>query len=117
MDFTFSFLRFLWIGVVLFAPLLGFFFFVVVGLGQIVGKVESWKRFDAFYWSMITAFTVGYGDMIPRTRLTKILALIVAITGILFTGLVVAIAVNAGLHAFEMNNDMQQIKEMLDAMD
>jgi hypothetical protein len=68
---------------------------VVTVLGQIVARKEGWSRFDSFYWSFITATTVGYGDIRPVKRTSKILAIIIALTGLTFTGILVAVAVHA----------------------
>lgn len=68
---------------------------VVMVLGQIVAKKEGWSRFDSFYWSFITATTVGYGDVRPTTRTSRILAILIAHVGLTFSGILVAVAVHA----------------------
>ena len=80
---------------VLVAPFLAGFLVVIIGLGQWVGRREGWSRFDAFYWSMITALTVGYGDLRPSHKSTKFMAILVAIVGIMFSGVFVAATVTA----------------------
>ncbi|NGX61708.1 MAG: hypothetical protein K940chlam9_01197 [Chlamydiae bacterium] len=42
--------------------------------------------------SLITALTIGYGDVIPHTPMGKIISIIVGFTGLVFVGLSVAIA-------------------------
>jgi hypothetical protein len=59
------------------------------------GKQEGWSRFDSVYWSFITATTVGYGDVRPVKRKSKILAVIIAFLGLTLTGIVIAVAVQA----------------------
>lgn len=81
-------------------PLFMMFCVLVMILGQIVGRMEGWTRFDALYWSFITAFTVGYGDIRPTLKPAKVLSIIIALLGILFTGLLVAMTVNAATIAF-----------------
>lgn len=64
-------------------------------LGQAVGKHEGWSRFESFYWSFITATTVGYGDVRPTRRKSKVIAIIVAFLGLTLSGIVIAVAVQA----------------------
>jgi voltage-gated potassium channel len=75
---------------------------VITLLGQIVGRRESWKRFDALYWAFITATTVGYGDIRPMSRLSKGLSVIIALVGMIFTGIMVALAVNSVSVAYDI---------------
>lgn len=37
--------------------------------------------FDAIYWAIVTISTVGYGDIVPSTHASKILALLIIISG------------------------------------
>jgi voltage-gated potassium channel len=50
---------------------------------------------EAVYFSFITGLTIGYGDIVPRQALTRALAVVIGFGGILLTGLVAGIAVNA----------------------
>jgi len=52
------------------------------------------------YWAFITVTTVGYGDIRPVARLSMILSVLIALTGIIFTGVIVALAINAATIAF-----------------
>lgn len=67
--------------------------FVVVILGQIVGRIESWSRFNALYWSFMTALTVGYGDLCPLKKKSKVYAILIAFIGFMLTGIFVAVTV------------------------
>ena len=78
MEFTLIFLELFFSAMGLGYPLLLSFFLIITLLGQWVGRMEGWSRFDAFYWSFITALTVGYGDLRPSCRKSKLLALLVA---------------------------------------
>jgi voltage-gated potassium channel len=114
MDFTFQFIKLFLYGIGLAAPLLVFLVLVIGLLGQIVGRQESWKRVDALYWAFITATTVGYGDIRPSAAISKLLAVIIAFTGIIFTGIVVALAINAASISFKNLHDVEQIKARIE---
>ena len=103
MDVTADFLRLFLRGLYFTAPLLLILLFIIVLIGQIVGRREAWSKFDAFYWSFITAITVGYGDFHPRKRLSKGLAVLTALVGVVFTGLIVAVALHAAQNAFQQH--------------
>lgn len=112
MAFTLTFIQLFFWYVYLAAPLLVFLCFIIIALGQVVGRVEKWHRFDALYWSLITATTVGYGDIRPITKTSKTLSIFIALVGMMFTGIWVAITVNTALTAFETHVDMSFIQEV-----
>ena len=105
MDFTFTFLKTFLYGLYFVAPLLLLIMLTTIFLGQIVGHIESWKRFDALYWSFITATTVGYGDIRPTYWTSKVLSILIALTGLVFTGIIVAVAVRSATYAFNIHVD------------
>ena len=70
-------------------------------LGQAVGRMEGWSHFDSFYWSFVTATTVGYGDIRPAKRGAKVIAIFVAFLGLILSGIVIAVAVHAGAKALD----------------
>ena len=61
----------------------------------LIGFVEGWSVGEAVYFSFVTGLTIGYGDIVPRQTLTRALAIVIGFGGILLTGLVAGIAVNA----------------------
>jgi hypothetical protein len=69
-----------------------------------VGAKEGWSRFDSFYWSFITATTVGYGDLRPVNRRSRIIAILLAFLGLTLTGILVAVAVHAATLALNTAN-------------
>ncbi len=117
MEFSITFIQLFYWGIYLISPLLVMLGFVIIILGLIVGYMESWNKFDALYWAFITAFTVGYGDIRPLQKWTKILSVIIASIGIMFTGIIVAITVKASSIAFNMHVDpsvLQQIEQQIE---
>lgn len=115
-QFTFEFLKVFFYGLELALPLLVFMIFIIIVVGQIVGKRESWARFDALYWSFITATTVGYGDIRPSRKSSKILSILVAFVGLIFTGIVVALALNAASIAFSSVHDGMEPKTIMESI-
>jgi len=111
MDFSFAFLGYFFHGLFLVGPLILFLLLIIILLGQFVGRIERWSRFDAVYWTLITAMTVGYGDFRPQQRLTKSLSLVIAFTGLVLTGITVAIALNAATRSFMEYGPQDAIKE------
>jgi voltage-gated potassium channel len=92
---TTTFLKEMLYGLWLTGPLLLTLAIIVTLLGQIVGRKEGWSAFESFYWSFITATTVGYGDVRPVGKTSRILAILIALVGLTLTGIVVALAVHA----------------------
>ncbi len=113
MEFTLTFVYRLLFGLYLSAPVLLMLVLIVVAIGLFVGRRESWNPGDALYWSFITASTVGYGDMRPRRRLSKFLSIVIAFVGLIFTGIVVAIAVNSLGVAFDKHIDLNEVKALM----
>jgi voltage-gated potassium channel len=74
---------------------------VIVLIGELVGRKEGWSKFDSFYWSFVTATTVGYGDIRPTRPGSKIAAILIAGLGLMLTGILIAIAVRAATIAMQ----------------
>ncbi|HEY4678190.1 MAG TPA: potassium channel family protein [Candidatus Angelobacter sp.] len=98
---TLTFLKQFWLGLSLAFPLLLSLAALITLLGQAVGIKEGWSRFDSFYWSFITATTVGYGDIRPTKRGSKILAVSIAFLGHVLSGILIAVAVYAATLALK----------------
>jgi len=76
-------------------PILSGLLILIVALGVIVGWREGWSMQESIYFSFITALTIGYGDHTPTLFLTRMLAILIGIFGVLMTALIAAIAVRA----------------------
>jgi voltage-gated potassium channel len=102
---TFTFLReFAW-GFGIASPVLATLAVIILLIGQVVGKREGWSKFDSFYWGCVTATTVGYGDLRPTKRESKLLAILIAILGLILSGILIAIAVRAATIAMQTHGN------------
>jgi voltage-gated potassium channel len=45
-------------------------------------RVEGWSLLDAFYFSVVSMATVGYGDLAPTTPLGKVSCMVFLVVGI-----------------------------------
>ena len=55
----------------------------VVAVGTVfVHYVEGWSWLDAYFFTVVTLSTVGYGSLVPATALGKIAATVLIFTGL-----------------------------------
>ena len=76
-------------------PILSALLGLIVALGVVVGVLEGWSLQESVYFSFLTGLTIGYGDHAPKLLLTRALAIVIGVCGVLVTALVAAIAVKA----------------------
>ena len=82
-------------------PVLSGLLAVIVGLGVLIGRLEGWKLHEGIYFAFVSGLTIGYGDFSPKTLLTRMLAIVIGICGLLLTALVAAVAVKSLTNATE----------------
>jgi hypothetical protein len=101
---VFRIIRFIW-------PIFSSLLILIMLLGVVIGIREGWTIGDSLYFSFITGFTIGYGDITPHYPLTKILAVILSAVGFLFTGILVAIAVESLRYTITGKSPLEKYKE------
>ncbi len=112
MEFTATFLKLFFWSIYLVGPLLIFLSAIIVTLGQIVTRIEKWTKFDGLYWSFVTATTLGYGDIRPITKISKTLSILIALVGVMFTGLIIAVTLNTASVALDKHVDQSVIEKI-----
>jgi len=76
------------------AVILALIALMVAGAGAIA-SVEKMLFSDSLYFAFVTGLTIGYGDIVVKTPLGRLVAVLIGLVGILFTGLMVAVLVHA----------------------
>ena len=68
---------------------------LITALGLVIGVIEGWSIQDSVYFAFVSGLTIGYGDLAPKVLLTRLLAILIGVCGVLLTALVAAVAVKA----------------------
>ena len=76
-------------------PILSVLLVLIIALGLVVGLLEGWSMHESIYFAFVSGLTIGYGDLAPKSLLTRVLAIAIGVCGVLVTALVAAIAVKA----------------------
>ena len=76
-------------------PILSGLLILMVLLGLLIGLIEGWSLQESIYFAFVSGLTIGYGDLVPKALLTRGLAILIGLCGVLFSALLAAIAVKA----------------------
>ena len=76
-------------------PILSGIIVVMVACGLLAGWIEGWRVADTLYFTFVTGLTIGYGDLTPQHFSSRIFAIAIGFCGIILTGLVAAVSVEA----------------------
>lgn len=68
---------------------------VIVIAGILISRFDRVSLEEAIYFAFITAFTVGFGDVAPKSRGARVVTVVLAFVGLILVGIVVAVAVHA----------------------
>lgn len=97
----------LWRGVLVVWPILSVLLGLMAALGIVIGRLEDWPLLDAIYFAFVSGLTIGYGDLVPTQPLSRVLAIVIGLTGVLLVGLIVAV----GVRALELSSKRQREKQ------
>jgi hypothetical protein len=82
-------------------PILSVLLGLMIALGLVIGWREGWSVQESIYFAFVSGLTIGYGDLAPKFLLTRALAILIGVCGVLLTALLAAIAVRALTEATE----------------
>jgi len=71
------------------------FIAIIVLFGFMISRFERIPLREAIYFAFITAFTVGFGDIAPKSQGARIITVVLALFGVFLMGVAVAVGVHA----------------------
>ncbi|MGX9807880.1 potassium channel family protein [Exiguobacterium acetylicum] len=86
---------------------------IMVGALFLIGtvfyhNVEQFSILDAFYFSVMTLATVGYGDLVPQTAFGKLFSIVYVMLGV---GVLSAVIVNFNMALKQYHRDKKNKEE------
>ncbi len=76
-------------------PIISALLILMSVLGATIGVLENWRISEGIYFAFVSGLTIGYGDFVPKRPFSRTLAIAIGFIGILLTGLVAAVGVQA----------------------
>ena len=76
-------------------PIFSILLFLIVLFGLIISYLEGWGPFDGIYFAFVTGLTIGYGELVPKRAVSRVLAIMLGFNGVLMTAIFAAISVRA----------------------
>jgi len=68
---------------------------LILGIAVVIRHLEKMPFGESLYFSFITGLTIGYGDIVVKTPFARLLAVLLGLIGVIFTGIMVAAALRA----------------------
>lgn len=76
-------------------PIFSILLLVIVAIGLIIARLEGWSPDDGVYFAFVTGLTIGYGELVPKLGVSRVLAILLGFNGVLMTAIFAAISVRA----------------------
>ena len=68
---------------------------LVVISAMVITQIENLPFGDTLYFAFITGLTIGYGDIVVETPFARLIAVLLGLIGMIFSGIMVAGAIRA----------------------
>ena len=78
-----------------FSGTLAAFALIIALAGVLISRFDKLPLGESIYFAFITAFTVGFGDIAPKSKGARVVTIVLSFLGLLLVGIVVAVAVHA----------------------
>ena len=109
-DFLAYIRHFFYILKLVYHVLAGLVVLLLIGAG-VVAAAEDMDYWQALYLTMITGLTVGYGDIAPATATGRVISVVIGLVGVIFFGIVVAVANAAMRHVVDDKREARKHAE------
>ncbi|PTR22742.1 potassium channel family protein [Pseudomonas sp. GV085] len=76
-------------------PIFSILLLVIIAFGLIIAQLEGWSPDDGVYFAFVTGLTIGYGELVPKLGVSRVLAVLLGFNGVLMTATFAAISVRA----------------------
>ena len=90
--------------------LAGLLLLLLIGAG-VIAIAEDMHFGEALYLTAITGLTVGYGDIAPTTVTGRILSVLIGLIGLIYFGVIVAVANAAMRHVVDDKREARKAAE------
>lgn len=77
---------------------------ILIGSTLFYSSVEGWSKVDALYFSVMTMSTIGYGDLVPTTDMSKIFTIIFS-----FLSIGIFVSLNTKIVVMTLNQKKQKL--------
>jgi hypothetical protein len=76
-------------------PIFSILLVLMVVFGLIIAHLEGWSADDGIYFAFVTGLTIGYGELVPKLGVSRVLAILLGFNGVLMTATFAAVSVRA----------------------
>ncbi len=116
--FTLRFLELFITGLFMVSPVIIFLFALLLLIARATRRAEKWKTYSgSLYFTLITALTIGYGRTVPSTGRGRILSVLSGFIGVVLTGIIVSVALNSVMLAWQSTHDTPMEMSIEQVMD